>query len=232
MIIKQLNTHRQKDDFKAFYSKIESYLPEVREFISNSLKAAENEGKIDRGYYDSEGILDEVYLSSFSEFDPEWDEAMFRYYLLKKAVDQLDEKIIIESSTAATKNTGDLLKEELDRLREDFTTDGDGDLILNTELDDISYKQERRFRSDIYMDRAIEKLISERLNMDSAFQLSSQRRATFGYLFSTIPHMSKIIFELYVFANQSASEISLILDIDVAKINRILKMVTERLKRV
>lgn len=232
MIIKQLNTHKQKNDFKAFYNRIEAFIPEVREFISNSLKAAENEGKLDRGYYDPEGILDEVYLTIFSEFDPEWDEKMLRYYLLKKAVDQLDEKEVLQASSPDLVNTGDLLKEELDRLKEDFTTDGDGDLILNTELDDISYKQERRHRTDIYLDREIEMLISEKLKLDSAFQLSSQRRASFGYLFSTIPHFSKTVFELYAFAHQSPAEISLILDIEEHKVNRVIKVISERFKRV
>ena len=232
MIIKLLKAHKEKGDFKAFYNKIEAYLPEVRKFISSSLKTAENEGKLDRGYYDPEGILDEVYLAIFSEFDPEWDKKMLRYLLLKKAVDQLDEKKALEASTPASVSTGDLLKEELDRLREDFTTDGDGDLILNTELDDISYKQDRRYRTEIYMDGTTEKSILEKLKLDSAFQLSSERRASFGYLYNTIPQISKTIFELHVFADQSASEIALILDIEEEKVRRVMKVVTERFRRV
>ena len=74
MIIKQLNAHKQKNDFKAFYNRIEAFIPEVRDFISNTLKAAEDEGKLDRGYYDPEGILDEVYLTIFSELATEGDE--------------------------------------------------------------------------------------------------------------------------------------------------------------
>ncbi len=232
MLIKQLNIHKQKDDFKAFYKEVESYLPEVRDFISISLKAAENEGKLDRGYYDPQGILDEVYLDIFAEFDPEWDRVMLQYYLLKKAVDNLDEKKIIEASSHPYIDTGELLKEELDRLKEDFTTDGDGDLILNTELDDISYKQERNYQTKIYMDEAVEKPIMDKLKLDSGFQLSSERRSSFGYLYGAMPKISKTIFGLYAFANQSASEISLILDIDEPKVDRVIRILTERFKRI
>ncbi|MBT8285096.1 MAG: hypothetical protein HKO75_06895 [Flavobacteriaceae bacterium] len=232
MIIKLLKAHKKEEDFNPFYKKIETHVPEVREFISRSLKAAENEGKLDRGYYDPQGILDEVYLAVFSEFDFEWDEKALRYYLLKIAVDKLDEKKVLEATVSTPLSTGDLLKEELNRLKEDFTTDGDGDLILNTELDDISYKQEKRYRHDIYMDDIVEKPILEKLKLDDAFQLAARRRAFFGYLYSTIPHISKTIFELHVFANQSAPEISLIMDTEEEKVRRVLNMIAERFKRV
>jgi len=232
MIIKQLHKHREEEDFKSFYRKIVSYVPEVKEFIANSLKAAENEGQIDRGYYHPDDVLDEIYLEVFTNFDEEWDVKMLRYLLFKKAVDKINEKKAIEVATIASSNTGALLKEELDRLNEDFTTDGDGDLILNTELDDISYKQTKTSRNTVYMDASVENPILEKLKLDDAFQLSARRRASFGYLYTTIPHISKTIFELYAFANQTVSEIALILDIEEDKIKKVLKVVTERFKRV
>ncbi|NNK36684.1 MAG: hypothetical protein HKP47_11720, partial [Eudoraea sp.] len=47
-----------------------------------------------------------------------------------------------------------------------------------------------------------------------------------------IPHISKTIFELHVFANQSAPEISLIMDTEEEKVRRVLNMIAERFKRV
>lgn len=232
MIIKQLHKHREEEDFRSFYRKIVSYVPEVKEFLANSLQAAENVGQIDRGYYHPDDLLDEVYLELFTKFDAEWDVKMLRYLLFKKAVDKLNEKMALEAMEPESTNTNALLKEELDRLNEDFTTDGDGDLILNTELDDISYKQTKTSRNTVYMDASVENPILEKLKLDNAFQLAARRRANFGYLYNTIPRISKTIFELYAFANLRVSEIALILEIEDEKINKVIKVVSERFKRV
>jgi len=232
MVVQELQQLKKEKDFKTFYQKIETMVPEIRRFVSNSLKAAENEGKLDRGYFNADGVLDEVYLAIFSQLDPSWDDARLRYLLFKKAVANLNDKKAIEASQPESVNTNDLLKEELDRLDEAFTTDGDGDLILNTELDDISYKQERKHATPIFMDETVVSPVIKKFKLSDDIQLSTARRGAFGYAYNSIPHFSKTIFELYAFGDRNTAEIAEILAIKEQLVQKVLKIVTERFKRI
>jgi hypothetical protein len=232
MVVQELHQIKKEKDFKTFYKKIETMIPEIRSFVSKSLKAAENEGKLDRGYFNPDGVLDEVYLDIFSQLDPSWDENRLRYLLFKKAVANLHEKKAIEASQPESVNTNDLLKEELDRLGEAFTTDGDGDLILNTELDDISYKQDRKQATAIYMDEGVVSPVVAKLKLADGIQLSTARRTAFGHVYSSIPHFSKTIFELYTFGDRNTAEIAEILAIEKEKAEKVIKIVSERFKHI
>jgi DNA-directed RNA polymerase specialized sigma24 family protein len=232
MVVQELHQIKKEKDFKTFYQKIETMVPEIRNFVSKSLKAAENEGKLDRGYFNADGVLDEVYLDIFSQLDPSWDDARLRYLLFKNAVANLHEKKAIEANQPESVNTNDLLKEELDRLDEAFTTDGDGDLILNTELDDISYKQDRKYATPIFMDETVVSPVIKKLKLPESLVLSTAQKASFGHVYSSIPHLSKTIFELYVFGDRNTAEIAEILSIEEEKARKVLTIVSERFKRI
>ncbi len=228
MSTKELYRHKQENDFEQFYEKLEAFLPELKKFMTGSLKAAEKQGDLDVGFYDAEGMLNEVYLEAFKVFSGEMDEKRLRRSLFKKAIQKMDEKRAQEIPDDV--NTHALLKAEMKLLNEDFTTDGDGDLILNEELDDISYQQKQGWSKQIYLDASLEQLMVQKLGLNEASLLSDEKRRLLGFLYSTIPPRSKLVVELLVFGNQDTSEISQILEVPEEVIQRILFKAKERFR--
>ena len=228
METKALHQFKAENDFSKFYEKLEAFVPELREFLAGSLHTAEDQGLLDRGYYDPEGMLDEVYLDAFNAFSDKMDTKTLRRFLfqtaLKKMVEKEEEEVPDEVNTSA------LLKQELKAMSEEFTTLGDGDPILMEELEDISYTQKPGWSEEIRLHDALEKLLIQKFELHEEALLSDEKRKLLGILYYLIPTRSKIVVELYTFGHQSVHEISEILEVPEAIIDRILFKVKERLK--
>ena len=228
MLTKELHKHKQENDFKQFYKKLQAFLPELEEFMKGSLKTAENQGLLDKGFYDTNEMLDEVYLAAFEAFSSETDATLLKRSLFKKAIEMIALKKELEVPDEV--NTHALLKAELKTLSEDFTTDGDGDRILYEELDDISYRQKQGWSKEIRLDDALEKKLIETMDLHEASILSDEKRKLLGILYATIPQRSKQLIELLVFGNQNIHEISEILEVPEDVVQNILFKVKERFK--
>ncbi|MBD0851130.1 RNA polymerase sigma factor [Maribacter arenosus] len=232
MVIKQLARHKEENDFEQFYNKISAMEPDLRKFMTRSLKAAENQGAIDRGFYNADELLDEIYLEMFEEFADYMDKEKIKTILFSKAVQKIEEKKIIEQETPEYISTEEMLKEELNALDEQFTMDADGDLILNTELDDISYKQISDRPNNVILDTTLEQELIKKLDLNDSLLPSLERRTTFGALFTNIPPRTKSVLELYAFGNRSHFEISEILEVPETVIDRIMEKMNERFRLI
>ncbi len=228
METKLLYAHREENDFNLFYQKIEQFVPELKKFIAGSLKAAEDQAMLDKRFYDPDEMLDEVYLEAFREFSREKNQNELRRKLFKKALQKIAAKE--EDEVPDEVNTHSLLKKELKALSEEFTTDGDGDLILMDELDDISYLQKRGWSTEILLNDTLEKELVKKFGLSEASLLSNEKRKLLGVLYNTIPNRSKIIVELFVFGQQDTQEISKIIEVPEAVVKRIIFKVKERFK--
>ena len=230
MLVKQLYRHKEENDFEQFYNKISSLLPDLKKFTARSLKAAESRSAIDRGFYNAEGILDKIYLEVFKDFIDIIDEEKLKTILFSKAVQKIEEKKIIEQETPDYLPTEEMLKQELDALDEKFTTQADGDLILNTELDDISYKQHTERPSNVILDETLEQQLIKKLDMSDTLLPSLERRTIFGAVYNNIPPRSKSVLELYAFGNRSVHEISEILEVPEDVVDRIMVKLKEKFR--
>ncbi len=227
-LTKDLQRHKKEKDFARFYKKLELFIPELKKFMTGSLKAAENQGMLDRGFYNPVEMLDEVYLEAFKSFSSQTDATKLRRSLFKKAIKKIEGKKELEVPDDVT--THALLKTELKALSEDFTTEGDGDRILYDELDDISYRQKQGWSFEVYLDESLEKHLVKKLELDEASLLSNEKRQLLGVLYSTIPLRSRTVIELLVFGDQDTLEISEILGVSEEVVKRILFKVKERFK--
>ncbi len=230
MLVKQLYRHKEENDFEQFYNKISSLVPDLKKFATRSLMAAEGQGVIDRGFYNAEGILDEIYLEVFKDITDIKDEERLKIILFSKAVQKIEEKKIIEQETPDYLPTEKMLQQELDALDEKFTTQADGDLILNTELDDISYKQPRQRPTNVILDRTLEQQLIKKLDMSDTLLPSMERRTIFGALYNYIPIRSKSVLGLYAFGNRSIHDISEILEVPEEVVDRIMEKLKERFR--
>lgn len=230
MSIKELYKYKQDNDFAQFYKKIATIVPELKKFMTGSLKAAENLGKLDKGFYDADEMLDEIYLATFKSFSSVTDTTELRRSLFKNTIKKIEEKRAQEVPDEV--NTHALLKAELKTLNEEFTTEADGDRILLEDLDDISYRQKQGWSTEIYLDDSLEKQLVRKLNLHEASLLSDEKRRTIGLLYATIPKRSKMVIELLIFGDQNTHEISEILEVPEDLVEIILFKVKERFKLI
>ena len=230
MPTKELLKYKAENNFKDFYDKIKSLVPELERFMVASLKVSENQGKIDRQFYNARGMLDEVYLEVFETFSEDMDLEVLKRRLFEKSVEKIDELVQLEKEFSTEIHADDILKHELKRLQEKWFVDIDGDLLLKTELDDISYKQDHKWSPEIVLDDDLEKQLIDKLDLDEALLLSEEKRRWMGSIYGAIPSRSRHILELFVFGEQSASEIASILSVEKEKVDRILKIINEKFR--
>ena len=227
-------TARDKEhpDFGQFYEKAVSAASDLRNFVQSSLLASENQGLIDRSYYDPDGVVDEIYLAVFNEYNGQNSKEELKISLFRHALQKLDQLIRDEEYTPNEPSTGGLLKDELDALDERFTAEFDGDLILSEDLDDISYKQEKHRNEPIYLDEELVAQIVNRFELDDKFTLAKNKKIHLGILYSSIPVISRSIVELYVYGQQEQEDIVRILDVEEASVKRVLKIVREKFRLI
>lgn len=218
-------------EFKKFYLELESINTELKNFVEFSIIAAENQGLIDRGYYDPEGILDEIYLKVFEQYENTfWPE--LKTLLFRASHEKIIQLIQNEEYTPNDPSTGGFLKNELDALNFKFTADGAGEILIQDELDDISYHQQRRSKAPIYLDDALVAQLIVRFHLEDKFILAKERRLLLGELYNSIPSICKSIVEFYVFGELKEKEIAQILNVEQASVDRVLKVVGEKFRLI
>jgi DNA-directed RNA polymerase specialized sigma subunit len=125
-----------------------------------------------------------------------------------------------------------ILKEELELLKEDFTVDADGDLVLIEELPDISYHQKDFKPKHYIIDKEAEKEIVSTLELDESILKSDEKRKKLANTYFLVPPTSKTIFELYVFGKQNEESIAEILKIEKDQVSTTITKVIEKFKTI
>ncbi|WP_299528037.1 hypothetical protein [uncultured Lutibacter sp.] len=232
MIIIELNKHKQENNFKEFYKKISTFIPSLKKLASSKLKLAENEALIDKGFYNTNDILDEVFLDVFKTFSSNMNEKQLKQTLLLKTIQKINEKTEEEEKFPNDISIDAILKEELDLLNEDYSVEADGDYIFDEDLDDISYKQNSFKSAHFILDQPLEMELTGKLNLSNASLSSDKSRTLFGSSFYTLPTISKRIIELFVFGDQTTAEIADTLFVEEEKVQKVIVRVKERLEKL
>ena len=228
MVTQATQKQREDNEFARFYARLEPFLADLQQFLKGSLRDAEDQGLLDRRYFDPDEILDEVLLEGYKQYATEKDEKTLRRGLFRRAVLIILTKEMEDVPDEV--NTHSLLKAELKTLSEDFTAEGDGDPILLEDLDDISYSQKRGWNPEIRLNDALEKQLVKKFELHEESLLSEEKRKLLGLLYSTIPERSKMVVELFAFGHQDTHEISEILEVPERVVERILFKVKERFR--
>lgn len=228
MVTRSIPQHKAGNEFIAYYQRLQAFLPDLSGFLKGSLQDAEDQGLLDRRFFDPDEILDEVLLDGFKKLAKEEDTDKLRRTLFRLAVQKIHTKEAEDIPDEV--NTHALLKQELKTLNTDFTAEFDGDRILPEELDDISYAHKKGWDLEIRLNDALEKQLVKKFELHEEALLSDEKRKILGILYSTIPERSKTVVELFAFGHQDTHEISEILEVPERVIERILFKVKERFK--
>ena len=232
MKIKESHSTQYETDFQEFYNKSSKAIPNLKKFAVSKLKLAEKEGLIDKGFYDANEILDEVFTEVFKTYTHESDKKILQQTLFLKTIQKINRKIEKENQFADDINIEAILRDELNLLTGDYSVEANGDYVFDEELDDITYQQNSFNPAHFILDQSMELELTGKLDLSDTQLFSDRNRIFFGASFYMLPPISKNVIELYVFGNQNINEIAETLSTDVEIVENVIERVKDRLEKL
>ncbi len=148
----------------AFNLQLLEILPEVKKYINGRLNTAIRKGYFSKNKYKADDLVDQLFIEIYDHIDEVKKEKDFYLWLFKKT-NALIEDVHVEEefNDLFLKNIDIYSKPEWEEMEEDFSTDGDGDLIMIEELDDYSYNHNDYTLDDVFIEDE-EKALTQQLD--------------------------------------------------------------------
>ena len=221
------NKSRQNPDKKTL-----TIIPLLYPYVKQRIRVGENLGILPRNMFKSNEVIDEVVLEIYEQGLQKNNESeTLRMIMFEKVVRRLDLLFKSEEWHVDSISTKIILEEELKQLEENFTMEGDNELVMNEDLDDISYHQNDKQNTTLPYDDAEEGMRSL-LGLENAKQVIDwDDRNSLRKLYYKLPLNSSNIVDLYVLGKLSYQEIALILKLDILEIKKIINFVKENFKK-
>ncbi|TNF70799.1 MAG: sigma-70 family RNA polymerase sigma factor [Bacteroidetes bacterium] len=222
--LKRLRTEDKRAAFNELLLKV---LPDIRRYITRGLRIALEKGVISHNKFKPDDLFDQLIIDVYDHLEEVHDKDEFHAWLFKRAEKLLDDMEVEEEfESYFYDNIDEYSRAELAEMKEAFSTDGDGDLVMMEELDDISYKSHRYLLKNIYLDDAHEDLMAL---MDADEQQARTQRHLDTVLFQLPPNM-RSIFELATEQLFSIDDIARIKGVSIERIEKTLDRARELLR--
>ncbi|AXT58803.1 hypothetical protein D1816_00035 [Aquimarina sp. AD10] len=225
----ELQKYYGADDQREFSKKLLSIVPHLHPYVKHRLYIAESVGVLPQNMYCSNGIIDDAILKLYhDDLDIEIDTLSLELKLFKIADTLIDELYNTEGWHQKSISTNHFLKIELEKLEEHFTVEGDNELVMKEELDDICYKQNSENKQNfIYddLDSAIIKVI------DTESLSKSRKQKLLGKFYSWLPLETSKVIDLFVFGRLNFEEIATIRGITSQEVKEIIIDVRKSFRR-
>ncbi|HHB79556.1 MAG TPA: hypothetical protein ENK85_10025 [Saprospiraceae bacterium] len=212
----KLKMYQKDGDTKHFNEVLGKILLGVKKYIQGHLSRAVGNGQIPHKKYKPEDLMDELYLATYEHIH-KMDDSDLVNWLFQKS-DELLAKVIKEESFQQefVKNVDALTKPEWDEMDEKITRDADGDLVMDEELDDISYPKNDYVLADVLV-RDNEKDLYEKLNKElTPKEIHRQINITLHHL----PVLLQSIYDLAVIYQFTPEEIAQIKQLPVDEVRQ------------
>ncbi|WP_108801787.1 hypothetical protein [Aquimarina sp. Aq107] len=215
--IDEMPKYYENDHKKEFSKKLLSVVPHLHPYVKHRLYIAESTRVLPRNMYCSNGIIDDAIVNLYNEehLDIGIDKLSLELKLFRIADHLIDELYKREGWHQQCISTNYFLRDELDKLEENYTLESDNKLIMNEDLNDISYHQNSENKQlFIYddSDSAILKLI------DSEESTENKKQQLLGKFYSWLPLETSKIIDLFVFGKLNFEEIARIKNITAQEV--------------
>lgn len=211
-----------------FDKKVLSVVHFLHPYVKHRLYIAESTRILPKNLYCSNGIIDDCIILLYEKgYDYDADVESIKLKLFETVDDFLEALFVKEAFHKKTISTNTILEEELRRLEESFTIDADLDTMMLEQLDDISYHQHDD-DSEVFVFDDHNSNIINALELD--IQSSQNNRKMVGKFYNWLPIRVANIVDLYTFGKLSFKEIATIKNIEVKRVERILKEVKKRFR--
>lgn len=218
--LKNAKTTRDELRFKKLMNKM---LPALRNYIARRLNLAHSTGLIDKYGIVAEEVIDAVYLTLYDRIEQSRRHTSDLETWVFQIVDevfnqQLNEKAFENENLVYLQRIEDL---ELSGLEEKYTADAEGELIMDEELDDVSYQQKLYHPADFIQDtETLDSIESELSEYDKIKMHDEIQR-----LLISLPEEDRTIFDLFWIVGLSMKQIARIKNTTVPQVEDTLKRV-------
>ncbi len=207
-------------DKEAFNTLILKILPSIKKYINGRLITAINNGHFSKNKYNADEFVDQLFIEVYDHIEEVKKADDFYLWLFIKT-DELLEDIIVEEEFDEFffKNIDDYTKPEWDEMEEKFSTDGDGDLLMIEELDDISYNHNDYTLNHVFIEDDEQKYIAK-LDKELS-EVEAQKHI--AMVLRKLPIQMQSVFDLFANYNFNIEEIAKIKMITTKEVNKLLQ---------
>ena len=200
-------------------------------YAKQRIRVGEKLGYFPRNMYKSSEIIDEVVLEIYEKGVHKSKDAdelrIIMFGLLNSKMTSLYKSEEWHKESFSTKL---ILEEELRKMEENFTSDAGNDLIMNEDLDDISYHQNNGGPKDLPYDES-EEGVKTFLGLDQIEKYQENNdRNDLRKVYYKLPVNTSNIVDLYILGKLSFHEMGTILKMEVSEVKEIVNSVRETIK--
>lgn len=215
--------------------KILSSVPQLHPYVKHRLCTVETSGIVPKNMYRINGIIDDAILKFYELYEKPGEVSMdqqdIKLKLFKLVNERLDELRENESWHLDTLSTSEILSKELDLLEEKFKLGLHEDLVMDEELDDISYHQNDSQKEKFLYDDAEQNIIKSLDITDPRVEMNSDKRKKFNKIYMWLPAKTSVIVDMYVFGKLTYDEIAIIKGIQTDKVKKIVTTVRKSFRK-
>lgn len=199
-------------------------------YVKQRLRVGENLGVLPRNMFKTNEIIDEAIVEIYEksdQFDDNLDSLKLEMFACVRAkLSELMEKEDWHKDSISTKS---LLDEELKQMEEEFTMDADSDLVMNEDLDDISYKQ--GIRNGLPYDDEQQGVIHLLDLKEGENNEGWENRRDIRKIYYQLPLIDSDLVDLYVLGKLGLNEIALLNDLSISEVKQKIDSVRETFKK-
>ena len=212
---------------KAFNELLLKTLPQVSRYIVKRLNTAISKGNLPQGKYKPDDFVDQLFITAYDHFDEVKNEKDLYPWLFKKADELLKDTIVEEEfDEIFFQNIDDFSKPAWDAMEEKFSTDGDGDLVMMEELDDISYRKHDYILNHVFVEDDNNEMIAK---LDRGWGEENIRKHAEMVLYH-LPLPMRRVYELATEHHFNVEEIAEILNQSLQEVEQLLEDARKALK--
>ena len=216
----------------SFEKKTLSIVHLLHPYVKQRLRAGENLGIFPKNMFKANEIIDEVLLSIYEEdSNKNRDQNELRLKMFQLSNKKLKSLFENEKWHKRSISTKILLEEELKSLEENFTVDGNNDLIMDEDLDDISYHQNDHEVYSLASDGSQENVLELLDVEDNTVFEKKENKNNFDRMYKMLPLQTSNVVDLYILGKLNIQEISSILEVNIIEVKRIIDFVKENFKK-
>ncbi|MBC8768636.1 sigma-70 family RNA polymerase sigma factor [Arenibacter sp. BSSL-BM3] len=218
---------KKEGNLKAFNQVLLKTMPEVRRYVQKNLNRALVMRKIDRNKYKADDLIDQLFIEVYDHLDEIKNENELHPWMFKR-IDKLMDDILVEEEFDSVffDNIDTYSKPEWDAMQEEYSTDGDGDLVMTEELDDISYAKNDYVLNQIFIGDDDEKVI---LQLDKELGAQNIRKHA-EMVLCHMPIPMRRVYELFTEHQFEVAEIAKIQNSTIKEVETLLEAARKGLR--
>ncbi len=216
---------------KSLDQKTLSIVHQLHPYVKNRIRIAEVMGIFPKNMYKTNEVIDDVILDIYENDNIDVDIDQLRMMMFSKTNINIFKLFESEKWHIKTISTKKILEEELALLEEKFTVDGGFDLIMDEELDDISYHQNDGESHLLQSDKVQQDIVDFLELKDKAFLKEQQKQDVLRKMYRKLPLQTSNVVDLYILGKLNFKDIATILNIEIIEVKRIIDFVKDNFKK-